>query len=81
MLLRTLTLTLTPILTIYFGIHGLISVKVMSLEIAVLAPWYFTSQTKNAGQMARETCKNSLPNMVVCFPFRRKSLPVNVRLL
>jgi uncharacterized membrane protein YozB (DUF420 family) len=37
MLLRTVTITLTPILTIYFGIHGAIAVLVMSLEIAVLA--------------------------------------------
>src|SRR5665647_2775833 len=44
-------------------------------------PWYFTSETKNAEQMARQTCKNSLPNMVVCFPFRRNCLPVIVRLL
>jgi uncharacterized membrane protein YozB (DUF420 family) len=37
MLLRTVTITLTPILTIYFGIHGAIAVLVMSLEFAVLA--------------------------------------------
>jgi uncharacterized membrane protein YozB (DUF420 family) len=37
MLLRTVTITLTPIFTIYFGIHGAIAVAVMSLEIAVLA--------------------------------------------
>ncbi len=37
MLLRTVTITLTPLLTIYFGIHGAIAVFVMSLEIAVLA--------------------------------------------
>ena len=37
MLLRTVTITLTPLLTIYFGIHGAIAVLVMSLEIAVLA--------------------------------------------
>jgi uncharacterized membrane protein YozB (DUF420 family) len=37
MLLRTVTITLTPILTVYFGIHGAIAVLVMSLEIAVLA--------------------------------------------
>ena len=36
MLLRTVTITLTPILTVYFGIHGTIAVLVMSLEIAVL---------------------------------------------
>ena len=37
MLLRTVTITLTPILTVYFGIHGAIAVIVMGLEIAVLA--------------------------------------------
>ena len=37
MLLHTITITLTPILTVYFGIHGAIAVLVMSLEIAVLA--------------------------------------------
>jgi hypothetical protein len=37
MLLRTVTITLTPILTVYFGIHGAIAVFVMSLEIAVFA--------------------------------------------
>jgi uncharacterized membrane protein YozB (DUF420 family) len=37
MLLRTVTITLTPILTVYFGIHGAIAVLVMALEIAVLA--------------------------------------------
>jgi uncharacterized membrane protein YozB (DUF420 family) len=37
MLLRTVTIMLTPLLTICFGIHGLIAVIVMSLEIAVLA--------------------------------------------
>jgi len=37
MLFRTVTITLTPILTVYFGIHGAIAVLVMSLEIAVLA--------------------------------------------
>jgi hypothetical protein len=37
MLLRTVTITLTPILTVYFGVHGAIAVLVMSLEIAVLA--------------------------------------------
>jgi uncharacterized membrane protein YozB (DUF420 family) len=36
MLLRTVTVALTPILTIYFGVHGAIAVIVMSLEIAVL---------------------------------------------
>ena len=36
MLLRTVTITLTPILIIYFGIPGLIDVIVISLEIAVL---------------------------------------------
>lgn len=36
MLLRTVTITLTPILTVYFGIHGAIAVLVVSLEIAVL---------------------------------------------
>jgi uncharacterized membrane protein YozB (DUF420 family) len=36
MLLRTVTIALTPILTIYFGIHGAIAVIVMALEIAVL---------------------------------------------
>jgi hypothetical protein len=35
-LLRTVTITLTPILTIYFGIHGLITVILIPLEIAVL---------------------------------------------
>jgi uncharacterized membrane protein YozB (DUF420 family) len=37
MLLRTVTISMTPILTIYFGVHGAIAVLVMSLEIAVLA--------------------------------------------
>ena len=36
MLLRTVTITITPILTVYFGIHGAIAVIVMALEIAVL---------------------------------------------
>ncbi len=31
------TIQLTPILTVYFGIHGAIAVIVMALEIAVLA--------------------------------------------
>ena len=31
MLLRTVTITLTPILTVYFGIHGAIAVIVMIL--------------------------------------------------
>ena len=35
--LRTVTITMTPILTVYFGIHGAIAVIVMALEIAVLA--------------------------------------------
>jgi uncharacterized membrane protein YozB (DUF420 family) len=37
MLLRTVTLSLTPLLTVYFGVHGAIAVLVMSLEIAGLA--------------------------------------------
>jgi uncharacterized membrane protein YozB (DUF420 family) len=37
MLLRTVTITMTPLLTVYFGIHGAIAVIVMVLEIAVLA--------------------------------------------
>ena len=37
MLLRTVTISLTPILTVYFGVHGAIAVLVMSLEIAVLS--------------------------------------------
>ena len=37
MLLRTVTITLTPTLEIYFGIHGAIAVLVMILEVAVLA--------------------------------------------
>jgi hypothetical protein len=37
MLLRTVTISLTPLLTVYFGIHGAIAVIVMALEIAVLA--------------------------------------------
>jgi uncharacterized membrane protein YozB (DUF420 family) len=31
------TIQLTPILTVYFGIHGAVAVLVMALEIAVLA--------------------------------------------
>ena len=37
MLFRTVTIALTPILTVYFGIHGAIAVLVMALEISVLA--------------------------------------------
>jgi uncharacterized membrane protein YozB (DUF420 family) len=37
MLLRTVTIAMTPILTVYFGIHGAIAIIVMVLEIAVLA--------------------------------------------
>ena len=37
MLLRTVTISLTPLLTIYFGVHGAIAVLVMALEITVLA--------------------------------------------
>jgi hypothetical protein len=37
MLLRTVTISLTPLLTAYFGIHGAIAVVVMGLEISVLA--------------------------------------------
>ena len=57
MLLRTVTITLTPILTIYFGIHGLIAVIVMSLEIAVLALGILQvkrkSQSKWHGKLAK----------------------------
>jgi hypothetical protein len=35
-LLRTVTISLAPLLTIYFGVHGAIAVLVMALEIAVL---------------------------------------------
>jgi hypothetical protein len=37
MLYRTTTIEMTPLLTIYFGIHGAIAVLVMILEITVLA--------------------------------------------
>ncbi len=37
MLYRTATIEMTPLLTVYFSIHGLIAVVVMALEIAVLA--------------------------------------------
>lgn len=37
MLLRTVTISLTPLLTVYFGVHGAIAVLVMALEIAVLS--------------------------------------------
>jgi hypothetical protein len=37
MLLRTVTITLTPLLTVYFAVHGAIAVLVMALEISVLA--------------------------------------------
>lgn len=37
MLLRTVTITLTSLLTIYFVVHGAIAVIVMSLEIMVLS--------------------------------------------
>ena len=37
MLYRTATIEMTPLLTVYFSIHGLIAVVVMGLEISVLA--------------------------------------------
>jgi uncharacterized membrane protein YozB (DUF420 family) len=61
MLLRTLTLTLTPILTIYFGIHGLISVKVMSLEIAVLALGILQVKRKTPDKWHGKLAKNLFP--------------------
>jgi hypothetical protein len=44
-------------------------------------PRNFTSSAENIKQMARQTCKGSLPGMVVCIPLRRNSLHPNVRRL
>ncbi len=40
--------------------------------------WNFTVETKSVKQMALQTCQNSLPDMVVCFPLRRNSLLIDV---
>jgi uncharacterized membrane protein YozB (DUF420 family) len=57
MLFRTVTITMTPILTVYFGIHGAIAVIVMALEIAVLALGILQvkrkAQNKWHGKLAR----------------------------
>jgi hypothetical protein len=37
MLYRTATIEMTPLLTAYFSVHGLIAVLAMALEITVLA--------------------------------------------
>jgi hypothetical protein len=78
-LLRTVTITLTSILAIYFGIHCLIAVIAMSLEIAVFSRGILQVRRKNSDQMAQQTWKSSFPNMGVCFPFSKNSLPFNVR--
>jgi uncharacterized membrane protein YozB (DUF420 family) len=46
MLLRTVTVALTPLLTIYFGVHGGIAILVMSLEIAVLTVGFMQVKQK-----------------------------------
>jgi uncharacterized membrane protein YozB (DUF420 family) len=46
MLLRTVTISLTPLLTVYFGVHGAIAVLVMSLEIAVLVIGFYQVKSK-----------------------------------
>jgi hypothetical protein len=66
-------------LTIFFRIHGLIGVIVMSLEIAVFA-FGFISETKILGKGHGKLVKILFPYGGF-FPFRRNCLLVNVRLL
>jgi hypothetical protein len=61
MLLRTVTITLTPILAIYFVIHGLIAVTVMSLEIAVLAIGILQVRRKTTNKWHGKLAKGLFP--------------------
>jgi hypothetical protein len=72
---------LCPILTVYFGIHG--AIAVFSNVFGNCSPRNrnYTGEAESVEQMARQTCQDSLPNIVVCFSFGRNSLPSNVSIL
>jgi uncharacterized membrane protein YozB (DUF420 family) len=61
MLLRTVTITLTPLLTVYFGIHGAIAVLVMSLEVAVLAIGFLQVKQKTPNKWHGKLVKFLFP--------------------
>ncbi len=61
MLLRTVTITLTPLLTVYFGIHGAIAVLVMALEISVLAVGVWQVRKKSPNKWHRRLVKYLFP--------------------
>ena len=61
MLLRTVTITLTPLLTVYFGIHGAIAVLVMVLEISVLAVGIMQVRSKSPNKWHSRLVKYLFP--------------------
>ena len=61
MLLRTVTITLTPLLTVYFAVHGAIAVLVMSLEIAVLAIGFYQVKRKTTSKWHGKLAKVLFP--------------------
>jgi hypothetical protein len=61
MLLRTVTISLTPLLTVYFGIHGAIAAIVMGLEISVLAVGVWQVRKKSANQWHPRLVKYLFP--------------------
>lgn len=67
MLLRTVTIALTPLLTVYFGIHGAIAVIVMCLEIAVLAIGILQVRKKSPNKFHRKLVKFLFPIWWVAF--------------
>ena len=61
MLLRTVTIALTPLLTVYFGIHGAIAVIVMGLELSVLAIGILQVKQKTPNKWHRKLVKFLFP--------------------
>jgi uncharacterized membrane protein YozB (DUF420 family) len=61
MMYRTVTIEMTPLLTVYFSIHGLIAVIVMALEISVLAIGIVMIRRKSQGKWHRKLTKILFP--------------------
>lgn len=61
MMYRTVTIEMTPLLTVYFSIHGLIAVIVMALEVATLAIGLWMIKSKSQGKLHKRLTKYLFP--------------------
>ena len=61
MVYHTVTIEITPLLTVDFSIHGLIAVIVMALEIATLTVGLWMIKRKSQGKLHKKLAKYLFP--------------------